>query len=271
MFRKILVSIAAATVLNACQSVQTTNPGVVGVTREQRFLVSEEQIQTAASQAYQQQLKEAREKGALNKDEQLTARVRNIATSLERVSGVFRPDAPNWQWEVNTLATEEINAYAMPGGKIMVYEGIVKKLNLNDAEIAAIMGHEIAHALREHSRERVSRQYAQQLAVTGAAALAGAAGVDANVVDLANMVATVTFQLPFSREQEAEADTVGLELMARAGYDPHAAVSLWQKMVAAEKQRSPEFLSTHPSPGTRIENLQALVPKVLPLYRTAKN
>jgi len=268
MFRKTLLMLVGAVVLNACQSVQTTNPGVVGVDRGQRFLVSDEQMQAAAAQAYQEQLREAREKGVLNKDEQLTARVRNIATKLERATGVFRPDAPNWQWEVNTLATEELNAYAMPGGKIIVYEGIVKKLSLGDAEIAAIMGHEIAHALREHSRERVSRQYAQQLAISGAAALAG---VNTNVADLANMVANVTFQLPFSREQEAEADTVGLELMARAGYDPNAAVSLWQKMVAAQKQQQPEFLSTHPAPATRIENLQALVPKVLPLYRTARN
>jgi predicted Zn-dependent protease len=112
----------------------------------------------------------------------------------------------------------------------------------------------------------VSREYAQQLAISGAAALAG---VDANVADLANTVATVTFQLPFSREQEAEADIVGIELMARAGYDPNAAVSLWQKMIAMETQQQPEFLSTHPSPAARIEGLKALVPKVMPLYRVA--
>ena len=268
MLRKVAIFFAAAATFSACQTVQTTNPGVVGVTREQHFLVSDAQMQNAAAQAYQEQLKVARDKNALNKDEQLTARVRKIAGDLERATSTFRTDAPGWKWEVNTLATDELNAYAMPGGKIMVYEGIVKKLNLNDAEIAAIMGHEIAHALREHSRERVSRQYAQQLAISGAAALAG---VDANVADLANTVATVTFQLPFSREQEAEADIVGLELIARAGYDPNAAVSLWKKMVAAEKQQQPEFLSTHPAPATRIEGLQALVPKVMPLYRTASN
>jgi predicted Zn-dependent protease len=150
----------------------------------------------------------------------------------------------------------------MPGGKIMVYDGIVDRLNLSDSEIAAILGHEIARALREHSRERISRQYAQQLAISGAAAIAGA---DASITDLANMVATVTFQLPFSREQESEADRVGLELMARAGYDPNAAVSLWEKMIAAEKQQPPEFLSTHPSPATRIEDLRALLPRVMPL------
>jgi predicted Zn-dependent protease len=271
MFRKvgwIIGLLTSAIVFGACESVQTTNPGVVGVDRSQRFLVSEAQVQTAAAQAYQEQLKAARDKNALNKDEQLTARVRKIATNLERSTGVFRPDAPSWPWEVNTLATDELNAYAMPGGKIMVYEGIVKKLNLTDDEIAAIMGHEIAHALREHSRERVSRQYAQQLAVSGAAALLGAGN---EVAGLANTLATVTFQLPFSRDQEAEADIVGLELMARAGYDPNAAVSLWRKMLSAERQQQPEFLSTHPAPATRIEGLQAHIPKVMPLYRTARN
>jgi predicted Zn-dependent protease len=267
MWRKIILTLTALVALSGCQTVQTTNPGVLGVDREQRFLVSEAQMQSAAAQAYEGELKAAREKNILNRDAQLTERVRNIARNLERSTGTFRSDAPTWKWEVNTLATDEVNAYAMPGGKIMVYEGIVKRLNLNDSEIAAIMGHEIAHALREHSRERVSRQYAQQLAISGAAALAG---VDANIADLANTVATVTFQLPFSREQEAEADIVGLELMARSGYDPNAAVSLWQKMLAMDKQQQPEFLSTHPAPATRIDNLRALVPKVMPLYKAAR-
>jgi predicted Zn-dependent protease len=266
MLRQFVVLTACATVFAACQTVQTTNPGVVGVNRTQHFLVSEEQVQAASAQAYAQQLQEASQKNALNKDAQLTARVRKIAGNLERASGSFRADAPSWKWEVNTLATDELNAYAMPGGKIMVYDGLVKHLNLSDDEIAAVMGHEISHALREHSRERVSRQYAQQLAISGAAAILGA---DTNITDLANTVATVTFQLPFSREQEAEADTVGIELMARAGYNPNAAVSLWKKMIASEQQHPPEFLSTHPSSENRIENLQALVPKVMPLYQTA--
>jgi predicted Zn-dependent protease len=122
--------------------------------------------------------------------------------------------------------------------------------------------------LREHSRERISRQYAQNIALTGAAVLAGAGE---GAVNLANTVATVTFQLPHSREQEAEADRIGLELMARAGYDPNAAVSVWQKMMKQETSRPPEFLSTHPSSGSRIQDLQALVPKVMPLYRTAQS
>jgi predicted Zn-dependent protease len=156
----------------------------------------------------------------------------------------------------------------MPGGKIMVYTGLVEQLNLSDAELAAVIGHEMAHALREHSRERISRAYAQQLALAGVAVVTGAGE---GAMNLANSVASVTFQLPHSREQESEADTIGLELMARAGYDPNAAVSVWKKMLSANQGGTPQFLSTHPSPQTRVQDLQALVPKVMPLYQKQKS
>jgi predicted Zn-dependent protease len=190
--------------------------------------------------------------------------VRNVAQRLIPGTGVFRSDAPNWEWEVNTLETKELNAYCMPGGKIMVYSGLVDQLNLTDAELAAVLGHEMAHALREHSRERISRAYAQQIALAGVGVLTGAGE---GAINLANTVASVTFQLPHSREQESEADTIGMELMARAGYDPNAAVSVWKKMIAANQGGTPQFLSTHPSPQTRINDLEALVPKVMPLYK----
>jgi predicted Zn-dependent protease len=261
-----LPALLLVAILVACQTVQTTAPGAVGVERKQRMLVSEEQVQEAAAQAYGQQLQEAKAKGVLNRNDALTARVKNVSQRLIPHTSAFRPDAPAWSWEVNTLDSKDMNAYAMPGGKIMVYSGIIERLNLTDAELAAIIGHEIAHALREHSRERISRAYAQQLALAGVGAVAG---VGTGTMQLANMVATVTFQLPHSRDQETEADVIGLELMARAGYDPNAAVSLWKKMIAAEEGSPPEFLSTHPNPEARIGNLQALVPKVMPLYRVA--
>jgi predicted Zn-dependent protease len=155
----------------------------------------------------------------------------------------------------------------MPGGKIMVYTGLIERLDLNDDELSAVIGHEMAHALREHSRERASRQYAQQIALTGAAAVAG---VGESTLDLANMVATVTFQLPFSREQEAEADRIGLELMARSAYDPRAAVEVWRKMEhVASSGGTPEFLSTHPSGQSRIKDIESLLPRVQPLYMAA--
>src|SRR5579872_2635059 len=202
--------------LAACATVQTTAPGAVGIDRKQRMLVSEEDVEKASGLAYAQEVQQAQTAGKLNTNAQLTARVRRVAQRLIPQTQVFRPDAPQWAWEINTLETDDMNAYAMPGGKIMVYSGLVTKLDLSDAELAAVIGHEISHALREHTRERVSRAYAQQIALAGLAIVTGA-GEDS--LGLANEVASVTFQLPHSREQESEADVMGLELMARAGYD----------------------------------------------------
>jgi predicted Zn-dependent protease len=252
--------------LAACATVQTTKPGAVGIDRKQMMLVSEASVEKGSAEAYATQLQEAKQKGALNPDPALTARVRRVADRLIPATAAFRPDAPSWKWEVNTLATPDINAYAMPGGKIMVYSGLVDKLQLTDAELAAVLGHEISHALREHTRERVSRAYEQQIALTG---LAVVTGVDASAIDLANAVASVTFELPHSREQESEADVMGLELMARAGYDPNAAVSLWKKMMAADKNAPPQFLSTHPASANRVAELERHIPQVEPLYRAA--
>jgi predicted Zn-dependent protease len=250
-----------------CTTVQTTEPGAVGIDRKQRMLVSNEDVAAGAEQAYAQEIQKARETGKLNTDSALTARVRHVSERLIPVTAAFRRDAPGWKWEINTLKTDDMNAYAMPGGKIMVYSGLVEKLHLTDAELAAVLGHEISHALREHTRERVSRAYAQQLALAGVAVFTGAGE---GALDLANQVASVTFQLPHSREQEAEADVMGLELMARAGYNPHAAVSVWQKMMSAQQGGgTPEFLSTHPSSSNRIAELQAHMPKVIPLYEAA--
>lgn len=260
----------AATVLvgiSACETVRTTESGVVGVNRKQRMLVSEAEVEKGAEQAYAQEKQKAQAEGKLNSNSALTSRVRNVSQRLIPGTAVFRSDAPNWPWEVNTLTTKELNAYCMPGGKIMVYTGLIEQLNLSDAELAAVIGHEMAHALREHSRERISRAYAQQLALAGVAVVTGAGE---GAMNLAGSVASVTFQLPHSREQESEADTIGLELMARAGYDPNAAVSVWRKMLSANEGGTPQFLSTHPSPQTRLQDLQALVPKVMPLYQKQK-
>ena len=252
--------------LAGCATVQTTQPGAVGIERKQTMLVSEDSVERGAAKAYATELQQAGAGGKLNADPALTGRIRHITERLIPVTATFRPDAPDWKWEVNTLTTPEINAYAMPGGKIMVYSGLVEKLQLTDAEIAAVLGHEISHALREHTRERVSRAYEQQVALVGLAVLTG---IDSATLDLADAVTSVTFQLPHSREQEAEADVMGLELMARAGYDPHEAISLWKKMMAAEKSAPPQFLSTHPASANRIAELERHIPQVLPLYQAA--
>jgi predicted Zn-dependent protease len=269
MKKLLIVVVSTCCAMVACKTVQTTSPGVIGVERQQRVLsfVSEKQLQQSAAQAYAQELQRAKSNGTLNKDPALVARVRAISNRLIPQTGHFRQDAPGWPWEINVESTSQVNAYAMPGGKIMVYSGLVEKLGLSDDELAAVIGHEIAHALREHTRERVSRAYGQELALTvGAAAL----GLDAGTAKIANAVGQVTFQLPHSREQEAEADRIGLELMARAGYDPSAAASVWKKMNSASSGGPPQLLSTHPSNESRIRDLEALAPRVMPLYQAAR-
>ena len=259
--------IAGLAVLAAgCQTVQTTQPGAIGVDRKQQMLVSEAEVQKGAQVAYQQELDKARKKGALNTNKATYDRVQNISRRLIPQTTVFRPDAASWKWEINVETTDDVNAYCMPGGKIMVYTGLIEQLHATDAELAAVIGHEIAHALREHSRERMSRAYAQQIALAG---IALATGAGDTTMALADQVAAVTFTLPHSREQEAEADRIGLELMARAGYDPRASITLWQKMGKLGGSKA-EFFSTHPSSDSRIRDLQAAVPKVDPLYRNAR-
>ena len=155
-----------------CSTVQTTAPGAVGVDRKQQMLLSSQQVDQAAAQAYAKELSKAREQGVLNRNAQQVERVRRIANRLIPQTRVFRPDAVNWNWEVNVQSTKDLNAYCMPGGKIMVYTGLIERLDATDDELAAVIGHEMAHALREHSRERASRVYAQQIALTGAAVVA---------------------------------------------------------------------------------------------------
>jgi len=252
--------------LTSCATVQTTEQGAIGVDRKQYMIVSEEAVEKSAATAYEQALDGATKKGELNVDVAQTARVKIIAQRLIPHTGVFRPDAVNWTWQINVQATPDVNAYCMPGGKIMVYSGLIEKLNATDAELAAVIGHEIAHALREHTRERVSRMYAQQVGLSVLAVLSGASDA---AVELAGQVSTVTFTLPHSREQEAEADRMGLELMARAGYDPASAVSLWQKMDKLASNKTPAFLGTHPASADREKQLQRNIPKVFSLYEAA--
>jgi predicted Zn-dependent protease len=266
-------AITALMLLVACETVQTTEAGAVGVTREQRVssVVSSKEIEQAAAKEYAQLMAEAQKKGLLNRNPQQVQRVRTTAQRLIPHTRVFRQDAPNWPWEVNVLTSKDINAWAMPGGKMAVYTGLIERLNATDDELAAVMGHEIAHALREHARERIARQMGTQTAsAIGSIALEIFTGVRLDP-ELVGTVGQAVFVLPNSRENEQEADIIGVELMARAGYDPRAALSLWQKMgQIAGGGGTPEFLSTHPSGETRLRELQAYVDKVMPLYLAAK-
>ena len=254
----------AILVTGGCETVKTTSAGAVGVDRKQQMLVSSAEVEQGAAAAYEAELKAARDKGVLNTDKAQLARVTTIAKRIVAATPAFRADATAWNWQFNVQKTKELNAYCMPGGRIMVYSGLIESLDTTDAELATVIAHEVAHALREHTRERVSRAYAQQLVLSGAAAVTG---VSEGTANLANMIGEVTFQLPFSREQESEADQIGLELMARAGYDPHAAVTLWNKMsAAAGSGGQPKFLSTHPAPTDRIKDIEKNLPRVMPLY-----
>jgi predicted Zn-dependent protease len=265
--RVLLVLLAGTLSLSACETVQTTQAGAVGVDRKQTMLLSSEQVNSGAVTAYKQTLQGAAQKGALNRDPAQVARVRSVAQRLIPATGAFRKDAPAWKWEVNVISSPEVNAWAMPGGKIAVYTGIIEKLKLTDDELAAILGHEIAHALREHGRERASQQAAQGIAVGVIGAAVGLGGVGQ---DLAGLVADVTYGLPFSREFEREADRVGVELAARGGFDPRAAINLWQKMAQAGGGGPPQFLSTHPSDESRIKDLQVYSARVMPLYESSR-
>jgi predicted Zn-dependent protease len=258
---------AVAVALASCQTVQTTQPGAVGVDREQSMLLSANQVNQSATLAYQQEMKKAAAKNSLNRDPTQVARVRTIAQRLIPATAVFRPDAPKWAWEVNVITSGDVNAWCMPGGKMAVYTGLIEKLKVTDDELAAVMGHEIAHALREHGRERASQAYAQTIGVT---ILGAALGLGDGGMQLAQIVTDVTLTLPNSREHEVEADRIGVELAARAGYDPRAAVTLWQKMGQVGGGGPPQFLSTHPAPQNRAIDLTNYAARVMPLYEAAR-
>jgi predicted Zn-dependent protease len=261
------IGFGIAVAITGCQTVQTTRSGAVGVNRPQQMssLVPASQVDAEAKQQYVAVLKESTQKGQLNRDATQTERVRRIAHRLIPQTAVFRDDAPAWQWEVNVITSEQVNAWCMPGGKIAVYTGLIEKLKITDDELAAVIGHEISHALREHARERMSRAAPVSIGaqVIGAVYGQGAA-------DLGNLFGQAFFVLPNSRENEQEADRIGVELAARAGYDPRAAVSLWNKMGQVGGGSPPQWLSTHPSHESRVRDLQDYSQRVMPLYEKAR-
>jgi predicted Zn-dependent protease len=252
--------------INGCAT--TTAGGAVGADRSQLLLISSEQLDQMAAQSYTEIKQKAAKEGTLNQDRAMLARVRAISSRLQANTGVFRPDAPSWNWEVNVITSDELNAFCMPGGRIMVYSGIITKLELSDAELANILGHEIAHALREHVREQMSQAMVAQGAISVGAAILGVGDSSARVAAAGYQALVAT---KFSRADESEADRMGLELAARTGYDPRAGISLWQKMTrASDGGKPPEFLSSHPADTTRIRQIEQLLPTVMPLYEAAK-
>lgn len=263
------LAVVLSCTLVGCQAVNTTGAGAVGVERKQYMfsMLSTEQVNQSYAQSYSETMQQASSKGVLDRTSANAKRLNTIAQRLIAKAPVFRADAASWPWEVNLIKNDELNASCGPGGKIIFYSGLIEKLKLTDDEIAAVMGHEIAHALREHSREAMSKAYGIELAKQGAGALLG---LGAETMELADTAVQYGMTLPNSRANENEADLIGLELAARAGYNPNAAISLWQKMAQASRNAQPEFTSTHPSSNSRISSLQAAIPKVMPLYEAAR-
>ncbi len=266
-FSAVVFFVFSLAMLGGCTT--TTSGGAVGANRSQLMLISSDKLNQMAAESYAKLKSDSTAKGALNTDHALLHRIRSIAARIEPQTGVFRQDAPGWQWEVNVISSNTLNAFCMPGGKIMFYSGLVTQLHLTDDEIAIVMGHEISHALREHSREQVSQAIAAQTAIDVGVSLLG---LDAGASDVANVSYENFVATKFSRTDESEADRMGLELAARAGYDPRAGVTLWRKMMQASQGagKPPEILSTHPADEKRIQEIESLLPTVMPLYEAAR-
>lgn len=239
----------------------------VGKSSALRNLVPAEALEQAAQQQYGELLAQAKQQGALaGPGNAQLQRLQTIAQRLIAQALPWNPRAKDWKWQVNLIGNKQINAFCMPGGKIVFYTGLIDQLQLSDDEIAMVMGHEMAHALREHSREQLAKTQATGLGIRLGAAILGLGDMGTAAANLGGQLLT----LKFSRSDESDADLVGLEIAARAGYAPQAAVSLWEKMGAATGKGGIGFLSTHPTGPDRIASLQANVPKVQGLYEQAK-
>ncbi|PUE09493.1 peptidase M48 [Limnohabitans sp. T6-5] len=239
----------------------------VGESSSMRNLVPAETLEASARQQYNQVLTEARNKGALAQEgHPQLQRLHGIAQKLIPHAAQWNPRARSWRWQINLIGSKQLNAWCMPGGKIAFYTGILEQLQLNDDEVAMIMGHEMAHALREHARERLAKSQMTSMGLSIASQLLGLGSLG----DAAANLGTQLLTLKYSRDDETEADLVGLEIAARGGYRPEASVALWKKMLAANSNGSPAFLSTHPSGANRIQELEANLPKVQHLYEQAK-
>ncbi len=263
MMRSTMPYLAALAVIVAgCQNAPVTG-------RNQLMLVPESQAIEASSQAYAEVLAPIQQAGKLNDNAAMKARVDKITARLVAQAVQYRPETESWDWQVAVIdEPKTLNAWCMAGGKMAIYSGIITQLELSDDEIAQIMGHEIAHALAKHTTERMSTAMASQTALQIGAMLLGSKGTGgAMALQAAAVATTVGVQLPNSRAQESEADRIGIELAAKAGYDPHAAPRLWGKMLEATGSRGQsDFLSTHPQSEKRQAALAELIPQMMPYF-----
>jgi predicted Zn-dependent protease len=257
--------------LGACSSSSRQGPidGVrVSDSSSLKDMVPASQLEASATRQYNAMKQKAAEKNALAPDSHpQVIRLRAISKKILPHAYAWNPESQAWKWEVNLFISDQVNAFCMPGGKIAFYTGIIEKLNLNDDEVATVMGHEIAHALREHARDRIAKA---QLSNLGASVLSSALGLG-SLGGQALGQGLQILGLSFSRADERDADLVGMDIAARAGYDPRAGISLWQKMGQLSKDKQPEWLSTHPSGDSRIYEIQRNINEALFLYARAKN
>jgi len=257
-----IAGLACIVLLSAC----ATNP-VTG--RKQFIIVSESEAIAASKQAYVQMLAPLQKEGKVDSDPALKARINTITGRLVAQAIRFRPETEKWEWTVKVIDDPKtVNAFCMAGGRMAVYSGLILQVKPSDDELAQVMGHEIAHALSNHTAEKMSVAMASDLAVTAVAASQHNSGL---ALSGAALAAALAIKLPNSRQAETEADRIGIELAARAGYDPHAAVTLWQKMAKVSGGRRIDFLSTHPAPAKRMQTLAGLVPQMMPYYTQTGN
>lgn len=236
--------------------------------RTQLMLVSEDQAIAYSKQAYLQTVADLDKEGKIVTDPAITRRVQTITDRLVVQAGIMRPATRKWNWEVKVIDDpEQVNAWCMAGGKMAVYTGLLQKVEPTDDELAQVMGHEISHALANHTAEQMSVAMATSI---GLGVISASSDKPEQAAALGALAATLAIQLPNSRTAEREADRIGIELAAKAGYDPRAAVTLWQKMEKVGGDTPPEFLSTHPSPGNRQETLRKLAEEMMPYYERAR-
>lgn len=237
-----------------------------------RNLIPAEQLNQAAAQQYAEMMGQAQQKGILlPQSHPEVQRLRAIARRIIPHTVRWNQDATQWQWQVNLIESKDVNAFCMPGGRIGFFTGILTALKLTDDEVAAIMGHEIAHALREHSREKIAKQAGTTaLARIGGALASGIFGIDPGITGTIANYGAQFAGLKFSRDDEREADLVGLDIAARAGYDPRAGIALWRKMAALDRRAPIEVLSTHPGGESRIKDMQEHMDLLLPVYARVK-
>jgi predicted Zn-dependent protease len=237
--------------------------------RRQLALVSEESAIVASEEAYAMQIGELRKEGKIVPESSRVARrVQGITERLVAQAVEMRPETADWDWSIEVIDDPDVvNAWCMAGGRMAVYTGLIQKLDPTDDELAQVLAHEISHALANHTAERMS----VALATNAGILLAGVLSEDSQkTMSRAALAAALAVQLPNSRSAESEADEIGIELAAKAGYNPNAAISLWEKMANVSGGGPPQFLSTHPSPSNRLEKLAELAPQMMAYYEEAR-